>query len=362
MTTNAAAAPSKFLGVIPRRYLDSYIGMLHGTSSFVALIVGNYLFLNCFLLRNDILLDDDSFLPSIFHVATALSGTTLCFFWKSIQSYQHSSTSLRDKGLTAKQIQRFNRGRGIFALILCAVYPLMYRHLPDDMLQDTTFCRAVAAMVVLITLYQYTLIRDYGKALFIVYGGSKLGFSLQLMFNGSLYSLRESSPYLLNFFEKEALLISCCVEFGFLWYYCESRRIVSRQFVKDACKRYHPIMMYVFAGKMMTDKWWNRLPLSISWVMFLDTLLVSLFAYKMVKGLLMAAVEVLGLKKEENIDRREAFANKEREESVFDVTRASGRRSSIFESISDLGDLASSLNASTGKRTSSLMGNSIKEE
>lgn len=74
MTTNAAAAPSKFLGVIPRRYLDSYIGMLHGTSSFVALIVGNYLFLNCFLLRNDILLDDDSFLPSIFHVATALSG------------------------------------------------------------------------------------------------------------------------------------------------------------------------------------------------------------------------------------------------------------------------------------------------
>lgn len=137
------------------------------------------------------------------------SGTTLCFFWKSIQSYQHSSTSLRDKGLTAKQIQRFNRGRGIFALILCAVYPLMYRHLPDDMLQDTTFCRAVAAMVVSITLYQYTLIRDYGKALFIVYGGSKLGFSLQLMFNGSLYSLRESSPYLLNFFEKEALLISC---------------------------------------------------------------------------------------------------------------------------------------------------------
>ncbi len=276
------------------------------------------------------------------------SGATLCFFWKSVQSYQHSTTSLRDKGLTAKQMQRFNRGRGIFALILCAVYPLMYRHLPDDILQDTTFCRSVAAMVLLTTLYQYTLIRDYGKALFIVYGGSKLGFSIHLILNGSLYSMRKTYPYVLNFFEKEALLISCCVEFGFLWYYCESRRIVSQQFVRDACKRYHPILVYVFAGKMLTEKWWNRLPLSLSWVMFLDTLLVSLFVYKMIKGLSMAVVEVLGLQKEEEVDRREEFAKKKkrRSSSVIEVTSVSGRRSSIFESI-DIGDLASRLDSST---------------
>ena len=238
-------------------------------------------------------------------------------------------------------MQNFNKARGCFALILCAIYPLMYRCLPDDTLQDTVFCRAVAVAMVAVTLHMYTLIKDYGRALFIVYAGSKIGFSLQVLFTGSLYSLRESYPYIVNFFEKEALLISCCVEFGFLLYYCESRRIVSVQFVRDACKRYHPIVMYVFAGKMMTEKWWGRLPMSVSWVMVLETFLVSLFLKKMIKGIIAAVVETVRPKKESS-DRREAFAKKQRTKSVFDVTSSTGRRSSIFESI-NIRELSSSL-------------------
>lgn len=270
---------------------------------------------------------------------------------------------MQEKGLTAKQMQNFNRGRGIFALILCPVYPLMYRQLPVDLLTDAVFCRGVAFIVLLTTLYQYTLIRDYGKALFIVYGGSRLGFSLHVLYHGSLYSIRETHPYILNFLEKEALLIACCVEFGFLWYYCESRRIVSKQFVRDACKRYHPMLMYVFAAKMLTERWWGKLPIFVSWVMFLDTLLVFLFAYKMMKGVLLALFDLVGLtkKKEESSieDKRAQFAKKQRSKSVFDVTRESGRRSSIFESISDIGALTSSLNSST--RMSSVL-NDIKED
>jgi hypothetical protein len=341
------------------------------------------------MLGNESSLDDDALLPSIFHVATAVSGkyyvlaimyiaiclqlcilflctkskvtlsriktpkfsavtgTTLIFFWRQIQSYQHSTTTMKEKGLTAQQMQNFNRGRGIFALILCAFYPLMYRHLSDDILQDTTFCRAVAILGALISLYQYELIKDYGKVLFIVYGGSKLGFSLQLLYVGSLFSLRESYPYILNFFEKEALLIVCCVEFGFLWYYCQSRKIVSKQFVREACKRYHPILMYVFTVKMLSDKWWNRLPMVVSWTMVLESLLASLFAYKMIKGVFI----VLRPQKEENVDRRAAFAKKQRSKSVFDVTSSTGRRSSIFESVGDLGPFTSSLNSSIGKRS-----------
>ncbi|KAL7440803.1 hypothetical protein ACHAXM_007479 [Skeletonema potamos] len=333
-----------------KRYLSSFIGLFHATSSSVALIVGNYLFLQCFLLRNDILASSEvnngssSKLPTIFHVATSISGSTvLIFFWNLVQSYQHSTTK---KSLTGKQLQNFNRARGIFSLLLCAVYPLMYRHLPDDILQDSMFCRVVSAMTLAVTFYMYTLIKDYGKGLFILYGGSKLGFSLHLLCTGSLYSLRESYPYIVNFFEKEALLISCCVEFGFLLYYCESRRIVSVQFVREACKRYHPILMYVFAGTMMTEKWWNRLPMSVSWAMFLDTFLVSLYAYKMLKGLFAAIIETGRPKKEDNIDRREAFAKNERAKSLFDVTSSSGRRSSIFESI-DIGALSTASDSSS---------------
>ena len=64
---------STFLG-IEKRYLASFTGLFHGLSSFVALIVGNYIFIQCFMLGNESSLDDDALLPSIFHVATAVSG------------------------------------------------------------------------------------------------------------------------------------------------------------------------------------------------------------------------------------------------------------------------------------------------
>ena len=97
----------------------------------------------------------------------------LTFFWNKIQSYQHATSTLKEKGLTPKQMQNFNKARGCFALILCAVYPLLYRYLPKDTLRDTVFCRAVAAIMVVVTDHMYTLIKDYGRALFIVYAGSK---------------------------------------------------------------------------------------------------------------------------------------------------------------------------------------------
>jgi hypothetical protein len=104
--------------------------------------------------------------------------------------------------------------------------------------------------------------------------------------------------------------------------------------------------MYVFAGTMMTEKWWNRLPMSVSWAMFLDTFLVSLYAYKMLKGLFAAIIETGRPKKEDNIDRREAFAKNERAKSLFDVTSSSERRSSIFESI-DIGALSTASDSSS---------------
>ena len=67
-----------FLPGINRRYLGSFVGLFHALSSISALVIGNYLFLQCFLLGNDILAsseeDNSSILPTIFHVTTGLSG------------------------------------------------------------------------------------------------------------------------------------------------------------------------------------------------------------------------------------------------------------------------------------------------
>ena len=219
----------------------------------------------------------------------------------------------------------------------------MYRYLPDETLHDAVFSRAVAAAVVALSVYMYQIFKVYAKGLFFLYAGTQFGFSLQVLFTGSLYSLRQSYPYIVNFFEKEALLISSCVEFGFLLYYCESRRIVTVQLVKDACKRYHPIMMVVFIGNMLNEKFWNQLPLSVSYAIFFQCIFVLLYLKNVTKGIISAVVETMRSKKESVESRREAFAKKRRS-SVFDVTSSTGRRSSIFESI-DFGELSSSLSS-----------------
>ena len=73
-----------FLPGINRRYLGSFAGLLHAVSSVAALLVGNYLFLHCFLLGNDILasseVDNSSLLPTIFHVTTGASGEYIDFY------------------------------------------------------------------------------------------------------------------------------------------------------------------------------------------------------------------------------------------------------------------------------------------
>ena len=314
----------KFLGVVDRRYLKSYTGLVHSISSLTALIIGNHLFIRCIILGHNSVFFGS--LPTIFHAATLTSGLTLIPFWNEVQSWQHSTTTMKEKGLSPAQMKDFNRGRGVLAPILCAVYPLAARHLSEDWLQSAAFCRAVGAVVLALSMFQYRLIRDYGRALFVIYGGSKLGYSLNALLTGSL-----SDETAIAFLEKEALLVVCCVEFGFLWYYCESRKLVTKEFVREACKRYHPILMYTFVIRLTAERWWRSLPLSLAWVMALNTMLASLFFFKMIKSV------VSNLRGNMEIaDRREVFARKGRTSSVFDVASSSGRRSSIFESFKEM--------------------------
>ena len=83
----------KFLGVVDRRYLKSYTGLVHSISSLTALIIGNYLFIRCIILGHNSVFFGS--LPTIFHAATLTSGLTLIPFWNEVQSWQHSTTTMK---------------------------------------------------------------------------------------------------------------------------------------------------------------------------------------------------------------------------------------------------------------------------
>ena len=348
-----------FLGIIHKRYVQTYIGSLHALSSLLALFIGNYLFVRCIVLGqydDDVIVDDDNnnnlfknnndTLITLFHISTLLSGLTLLPFWNKVQSWQLSTTSMSEKGLSSQQMQNFNRGRGVLCMILSPLYPLVYRFASNELLQNVLFTKIVSGLVALVCWYQYTLIRDYGKVLFIIYGGSRLGFSLHaLLSRGStLYTLTQDTyyPYALTYLEKEAILVVSCVEFGFLWYYLHSRKLVSKEFVQEACKRYHPTLFFTWIVRLsVSDAWYKHLPMSISWVMIMNTLLAALFLTKMFRKSPSVVNEEDQSLQEKSVaaannkggDRRNALR---RSSSIFDVHNSrTRRRSSIFESITE---------------------------
>lgn len=327
-----------FLGIIPKRYIQTYIGLLHVITSLLALILGNYLFLQCIILGRRNINNNLQNISTVFFISTLLSGLSLLPFWSKVQSWQLSTTSIEDKGLTPTQMQNFNRGRGVISMIITSIYPLLYRYAREEVLKDVVVSTLVGGSMTLVCYYQYILIRDYGKVLFIIYGGSRLGYSIHLLWTGSLYNLQLDYPYALEYLEKEAILVVSCVEFGFMWYYLYSRKLIGKEFVKEACKRYHPTIFLIFVIRLLiSDTWWKHLPLSMSWVMIMNTLLAGLFLSKMAKSLVGAGgasqvkEKAEGAVSKANNEKRNALR---RSSSIFDVrSELTKRPSSIFESI-----------------------------
>ena len=124
-----------FLGIIHKRYVQTYIGSLHALTSLLALLLGNYRFVRCIVLDNNNLNNNDT-ITILFHISTLLSGITLLPFWNKVQSWQLSTTSMSEKGLSSQQMQNFNRGRGVLCMILSPIYPLVYHFASNELLQN----------------------------------------------------------------------------------------------------------------------------------------------------------------------------------------------------------------------------------
>ena len=283
--TNNEEQPIKspnFLGIINRKYLSSFVGVIHFLSSVTALLLGNYLFLQRIILNNnEDQINKDT--KIIFHISSALSGFTIFIaFYNKVQSWQLSTTTMEEKGLSPQQMQNFNKGRGVIAMIISPIFPLLYQCAPKEVLSHPIFTYIIGLIMFLITWHQSKLIFDYSKVVFGSYGLSKMIFAFHLLLTSmTLEDVQTSYPYMITFMEIESYMVVSCVQFGFLWYYLHSRKLVSKNSIQTYCKMYHPTVLCVWVMRITYDRWWMKLPwYSLAISMLLYTLYTLLFLSK----------------------------------------------------------------------------------
>lgn len=333
---SAAKETSKFLGVVPTRYIRTYHGLIHALASLGSLLLGNLLFLEQVILGKTA--KNDAMKIAFWRCTIISSLVTYGFFWNKVQSWQLSTTSIQEKGLEAKQMQNFNRGRGTLALFVYSLVPLVWATFPQNWLASRVFVTSLSLAVVTISCKIFYLIRDYGKTLFLIYGMYPALVALLAIIHGDLVRLTQAYPNLMTHFENQACFVIACVQFGFFWYYVYSRRMVSKTTVQECCKHYHPILFFTYVGcglwrpATQGGAWWH-LPLPLALHSLFVTLLGFLFVVKMIKTQWKGSSSSASV----HLDDEPANKTRRRRSSLFEVEQVqTRRRSSVFEQIAEL--------------------------
>lgn len=315
--------PKLFLGLIEHRYVRTLHGAVHGLASMLSLLLGNYLFGAQVVLGRDA---HQSIKLAFFSSSIISAAVTIVFFWNKVQSWQLSTTSMKEKGLVAQDLLNFNRGRGTLALLSYSVFPLLVQQCPPRYLYSTLISSAIAIAMFACTGKTFVLIQNYGKTLFLVYGMFPSAVGLSILRFGNISSFLQAYPLLLDHYEKQAYFVVSCVQFGFMWYYFYSRRLVSKELVQTMCKNYHPIMFLAYAIRLSFDHWWNTMPLEVAFHSLLVSLFGVLFLIKLMKTQMKNAIAA----------KVESKDTKRRRSSIFEVEGVqSRRRSSLFEAINN---------------------------
>ena len=194
---------------------------------------------------------------------------------------------MEEKGLTKRILQRFNQGRGVVTMLLYSLVPFVYSILPNYYLESRRFSNLVALTMITGSAYSYCLIKDYGAHLWLVYGMTPmaLGISMLCHSDQTVLSFYESYPLAMDRYLKEASLVICCVQLGFLMYYLYSRNLVTKSTVQTICKTYHITMGIFFLLRVKHDLMvYYPTGGTIPWPMLIQPmLLTALFSFKLLK-------------------------------------------------------------------------------
>lgn len=244
---------SLFLGLVDKKYMRTLYGMIHGIGAMLALIVGNYVFLQRVVMGNHTP-TSSRFYHSCNFTASMI---TALFFWNKVQSWQLSTTTMKEKGLTPKKLQRVNQGRGVICMILFSMFPLVTYYCPEYLVDNHTFSIFFALLLIAGSTYVYNLIKDYSKILFVVYGLTPMALGISILFccghGGTVKSFNEYYPLVIDRIEKESSFVISCVQMGFMLYYLYSRNLVSQRTVQKICKNYHVPMMILYTIRVERD-------------------------------------------------------------------------------------------------------------
>lgn len=230
-----------FLGLTNTNYMKTFPGIIHGIGSILALILGNYIFLKRVVLGNETrsyvhynsyVYSDFRSCSKIFHLCNfSASMITALYFWNKVQSWQLSTTTMKEKGLKPKTLQRFNQGRGVVTMILFSMFPLLMHYCPEYYLRNVLFCKLFSLLLITGSTYVYNLIKDYGRFLFVFYGLTPMALGISILTagrKGTILSFNESYPLVLDRIEKESSFVISCVQMGFMLYYLYSRDLVTK--------------------------------------------------------------------------------------------------------------------------------------
>lgn len=284
---------SKFLGIVEKRYVRTFHGIIHGLGSTIALVLGNLVFTNRVLLGNTGPIEG-SIMNLIFHACNFIaSATTALFFWNKVQSWQLSTTTMKEKGLTPRQLQRFNQGRGVVTMLIYSLFPFVCSAAPQYMLENRVFSTGVALSMIAGSVYAYKLIEDYGKKLWLVYGMNPMamGISILTSTHGTMASINKESPLAMDRFQKDAAFVISCVQMGFMMYYLYSRKLVTQKQVQTICKTYHCALAITHLLRVERDLWTyfsdsntSSIPLALLVFPMIVTVALSLRFVKMLQA------------------------------------------------------------------------------
>lgn len=273
-----------FLGLVNKRYIKSFQGITHGICSTKALLLGNIVFANRVLLGNPDTTEMMGKLELIFHRANFVSAaTTALFFWNQVQSWQLSTTTMEKKGLTPRGVQKANQGRGVVAMLLFSLFPLVCQYMPQYALDSRMFARGLALTLMAGSVLVYHLLKDYKRpALWFVYGMTPMALGLSILCcsdgSGSVASVLENNPLVMDQFQKQASFVISCVQMGFMQYYLYSRNLVTKRTVQIICKTYHVTLSMIFLYRVERDVWLRLTTGTVfhTWLMMAQPMILTL--------------------------------------------------------------------------------------
>jgi hypothetical protein len=271
----AAAAETKYdnrsdkhFGLVIKQYIKTFHGIIHDISPTQVRLLSNIVLVDrVLLLLCGIVVFADRMLRGnqgaemskmeiVFHRCNFIAAAiTARFFWNRVPS---SSITEEERSIAPRVIQKANQGRGVVAMLLFPIFPLVCRYMPQNVMESGVFAKGLAVTLMAGSASIYHLMKDYeNPALWLLYGMTPMTLGLSILccsdHTGSVASVLENYPSVMDRYLKESSFVICCAQVTCLQYYLYSRNLFAKSTVQKVCTIYQITIGAIFLYQFTTD-------------------------------------------------------------------------------------------------------------